>query len=113
MTTWQSLNKENQEMVDKFTSLAIIQTKEVENAFRCVNRAAFVSSSLYSEAFMDVPIKEEPHLHLSAPHIYATILEDLELEPGKFINTLDHIKFKDFKAFSICHKPLNVFENSR
>lgn len=82
-TTWQSLNKENQEMVDKFISLAIIQSKEVENAFRCVNRAAFVSRSLYSEAFMDVPIKESPHLHLSAPHIYATILEDLELEPGK------------------------------
>lgn len=85
MTTWQSLNKGNQEMVDKFTRLAIIQTKEVENAFRCVNRAAFVSNELLSEAFSDVPIKGSPHLHMSAPHIYATILEDLDLEPGMYL----------------------------
>ena len=88
MTTWQSLNRENQEMVDKFTRLAIIRTKEVENAFRCVNRAAFVFKELFSEAFTDAPLRGSPHLHISAPNVYATVLEDLDLEPGMFDNQL-------------------------
>ena len=100
-TTWQSLNKKNQDMVDKFTRLAIIQTKEVENAFRCVNRAAFVPRNLYSEAFIDVPIKGSPNLHLSAPHIYATILEDLELEPGNLKTIYIDVGVKNLKCLKL------------
>lgn len=93
MTTWQSLYKENQEMVDKFTRLAIIQSKEVEKSFRCVSRAAFVSKDLLDESFMDAPIRGSPHIHMSAPHMYAAILEDLELEPGIMFFNLHQILY--------------------
>lgn len=87
MSSWQSYNNQSQEMVDKFTRLAIITSKEVENAFRCVSRAAFVSKGMLAEAFVDAPIRGVPHIHMSAPHMYAAILEDLELEPGmSFLN---------------------------
>ena len=83
MPSWEVYNSQNQEMVEKFTRLAIISSKEVENAFRCVSRAAFVSKELLKESFVDAPIRGSPHIHMSAPHMYAAILEDLELEPGQ------------------------------
>lgn len=87
MTSWQSLYSKNEDMVDKFSLLAIISSKEVENAFRCVNRAAFVSKEIIDEAFNDAPLKGSPHIHMSAPHIYAAILEDLEIEPGEILSS--------------------------
>ena len=82
---WQSLSRNNQEMVDKFVRLGIIESKAVENAFRCVSRAAFVPEHQIDEAFRDTPLRGSPHIHMSAPHMYASILEDLELEEGMLI----------------------------
>ena len=82
---WQDYDNQNQQMVDKFIKLGVISSKDVENAFRCVSRAAFVSKNLLGDAFNDAPIRGSPHIHMSAPLMYAAILEDLELEPGFFI----------------------------
>lgn len=72
-------------MVDKFTRLGIIESSDVERAFRCVSRAAFVPSDLLEDAFKDTPLRGSHHVHLSAPHMYATIMEELELDVGMLI----------------------------
>ena len=72
-------------MVDKFTRLGIIESSDVERAFRCVSRAAFVPSDLLEDAFKDTPLRGSHHVHLSAPHMYATILEELELDVGEYV----------------------------
>eukprot|EP00794_Sanderia_malayensis_P004582 gene4582-5184_t len=84
---WLSYSKNNQEMVDKFTRLGIIESSEVEKAFRCVSRAAFVPDDLLDDAFKDTPLRGSCQVHMSAPHMYAAILEELELDSGmSFLN---------------------------
>lgn len=80
---WRYTGKKNEEMVDKFAHTGIISTKDVEDAFRAVPRGAFVPPDLQDEAYVDAPIRGDPHVHLSAPHMYATVLEALQLTPGK------------------------------
>lgn len=69
-------------MVDKLVHMGVISIKEVEEAFRAVPRGAFVSPDLQLEAYIDAPLLGDPHLHMSAPHMYATVLEALDLSPG-------------------------------
>ena len=80
---WRFFGKNNDEMVTKFAQIGFICTKSVEDAFRAVPRGAFVPLELQDEAYDDSPIRGDPHVHLSAPHMYATVLEALQLTPGK------------------------------
>lgn len=79
---WRYTGRNNGEMVDKFVHMGVITTKEVEDAFRAVPRGAFVPHDLQLEAYIDSPLRGEPHVHMSAPHMYATVLEALRLSPG-------------------------------
>lgn len=84
---WRCTGRNNEEMVDKFVHMGVITTKEVEDAFRAVPRGAFVPNDLQLEAYVDSPLRGEPHVHMSAPHMYATVLEALKLSPGlSFLN---------------------------
>lgn len=84
---WRCTGRNNEEMVDKFVQTGVITTKEVEDAFRAVPRGAFVPHDLQLEAYVDSPLRGEPHVHLSAPHMYATVMEALKLSPGmSFLN---------------------------
>lgn len=84
---WRCTGRSNEEMVDKFVHMGVIITSEVEDAFRAVPRGAFVPHDLQVEAYIDSPLRGEPHVHLSAPHMYATVLEALQLSPGlSFLN---------------------------
>ena len=80
--SWRCSGRNNEEMVDKFIQMGIITAKEVEEAFRAVPRGAFVPADLQVEAYIDSPLRGEPHVHLSAPHMYATVLGALDLSPG-------------------------------
>lgn len=73
----------NDKMVDKFGETGIIKTKEVEDAFRAVPRGAFLPPDLKIKAYEDSPIQGDPHIHMSAPHMYAIVLEALQLSSGK------------------------------
>lgn len=75
--------RNNEEMVDRFVEAGLISSKEVEDTFRAVPRGAFVPSEQFDEAYFDSPLRGDPHVHMSAPHMYATILEALDLCPGK------------------------------
>ena len=81
---WRCTGRNNEEMVEKFVHMGVITTKEVEDAFRAVPRGAFVPHDLQLEAYVDSPLRSrgEPHVHMSAPHMYATVLEALNLSPG-------------------------------
>ncbi|XP_020623627.1 uncharacterized protein LOC110061133 [Orbicella faveolata] len=84
---WRCTGRNNEEMVDKLVHMGVITVKEVEDAFRAVPRGAFVSPDLQLEAYIDAPLLGDPHLHMSAPHMYATVLEALDLSPGlSFLN---------------------------
>jgi len=87
---WRCTGRNNEEMVDKLVHMGVITVKEVEDAFRAVPRGAFVSPDLQLEAYIDAPLLGDPHLHMSAPHMYATVLEALDLSPGRglFISVL-------------------------
>ena len=81
---WRCTGRNNDEMVDKFVHMGIITSKEVEDSFRLIPRGAFVPTERQDEAYVDAPIRGDPHVHMSAPHMYATILEALDLQPGLF-----------------------------
>lgn len=56
------------------------------NAFRLTDRGDFVVPSHKSEAYFDRPFKRS-FVHLSAPHMYATVLEKLDIKQGHaFLN---------------------------
>lgn len=80
---WRCTGRNNEEMVDKLVHMGVITSKEVEEAFRAVPRGAFVAPDLQVEAYIDAPLVGDHHLHMSAPHMYATVMEALDLSPGR------------------------------
>ena len=81
---WRSLSESNEDMVKNFKETSIIRSKEVEDAFLNVPRAAFLPEYLHDEAYADYPLRGDDHLHMSAPHMYATVLEALDLLEGLY-----------------------------
>ncbi|KAF2351099.1 S-adenosyl-L-methionine-dependent methyltransferase [Trinorchestia longiramus] len=79
-----SVSYNNDDMVTKLINAQYIKTPCVERAFRAVDRGNYVlhKDSAYSDSAW-----RTDHLHLSAPCIYAQVLEGLLLEPGqRFLN---------------------------
>lgn len=82
---WRTYNDSNEEMVKNFKQMSIISSKQVEDAFLNVPRAAFLPEFLHDEAYADYPVRGDDHLHMSAPHMYATVLEALNMKEGMLI----------------------------
>lgn len=76
---WRSSGNTNKEMVDNLKRNGLILTSHIEHGFRQVDRTYFVPKGMEEEAHLDQPLKEG-NLHISAPHIYSSALEELELE---------------------------------
>ena len=69
-------------MVDSGT----LRTKKAIDAFRGTDRATFLNEPSDPSVYVDMPLRQRL-LHLSAPSIYATALEALELDEGhSFLN---------------------------
>ncbi|KAL7580248.1 hypothetical protein ACA910_012985 [Epithemia clementina (nom. ined.)] len=77
---WRSSGTNNDEMVDNLKRFGVIHSPAVEEAFRGVDRRFFVPKNLQSLAHTDQPLKEG-NIHISAPHIYGSVVEALELSP--------------------------------
>eukprot|EP00980_Cylindrotheca_fusiformis_P012388 scaffold3043_cov121-Cylindrotheca_fusiformis.AAC.4 len=60
----------------------------VEEGFRHVDRRIFVPRMVRDMSYADQPLKEG-NVHLSAPHIYGTVLEALELPPNTSMSFLN------------------------
>jgi len=99
---WRAWGKDQQELVQRLQENDVLRSQSVEHAFRLVDRARFLplplpsssSSStpsaattaaalrdLREQAYIDAPCKIGK-VHLSAPHMYALVLEKLRLRPG-------------------------------
>mmetsp|Transcript_18720 Transcript_18720/g.40296 ORF Transcript_18720/g.40296 Transcript_18720/m.40296 type:complete len:511 (+) Transcript_18720:131-1663(+) len=85
---WRSSGTTNDEMVDNLKRFGVIHTEPVEEAFRAVDRRFFVPRSMQYMAHTDQPLKEG-HIHISAPHIYGSIVEALELKSNSSLSFLN------------------------
>lgn len=76
----------NDELTNAMVRMKSLFTTDVERAFRCVDRSLYFIDSEKRVAFRDTAWMSDP-VHLSAPSVYATVLECLELRNGnKFLN---------------------------
>lgn len=76
----------NDELINSLIKNDYIHTKEVEKAFRSVDRGFYFSNDDKRFAYRDLAWQSK-ELHLSAPCVYATVLECLELRSGHtFLN---------------------------
>merc|ERR550539_279619 len=85
---WRSSGETNEELVDNMVGNGLISSEEFEEAFRRVDRKHFVPKGYEDEAYGDRPIRKG-HIHLSAPHIYCSVLDALELHPNSSLSFLN------------------------
>ncbi|VDN26253.1 unnamed protein product [Gongylonema pulchrum] len=86
-----SSGNDNDDLVDKLIESDIISSKTVEFALRLVDRRRFFPENGRDMAYRDLAWKSDTgspgRIHLSAPCIYANVLECLKLAEGqKFLN---------------------------
>lgn len=83
---WLSVGTTNDDLCDKMIMNGVLEEGEILNAFRSVDRGDFVPEEDRIQAYHDRPFKKGS-IHISAPHMYVTVLEALDLKPGNaFLN---------------------------
>jgi len=85
---WRSSGSSNTDMVDKLKQYGVIKSNHVEEGFRNVDRKLFVPVGNESIAHSDQPLKEG-NVHISAPHIYSSAIEALDLVPNSSTSFLN------------------------
>jgi len=70
------------------TGFGVISSDAIESGFRKVDRKFFVPKGNEDMAHLDQPLKEG-NVHISAPHIYGSALEALELIPNSPLSFLN------------------------
>lgn len=81
-----SAGVDNDELVDNLKAANYIRTPLLERVFRAVDRGDYFTSENRELAYRDNAWKKG-NLHLSAPCIYAKVMEGLQLAPGQsFLN---------------------------
>lgn len=84
-------SSDNDDLVDYLVNNKFLRSKRVEVAMRLVDRGRFLPKRFRGEAYKDSPLKVDDgvlgQVHLSAPCIYANVLEALSFEDGhSFLN---------------------------
>jgi protein-L-isoaspartate(D-aspartate) O-methyltransferase len=69
-------------MIKHLISAGYIRTPEVERAMRSVHREKFVPESMAKDAYVDSPLPIGQGQTISALHMVAIMLEELELRPN-------------------------------
>eukprot|EP01039_Chlorochromonas_danica_P007794 gene7794-8605_t len=83
---WLSVGNSNEELCEKMTLHGVLSPGPVLNAFLRTDRGDFVTPEDRSIIYLDRPFKRGS-IHISAPHMYATVLNALELDQGlSFLN---------------------------
>lgn len=73
---------ERARLVDSLRRRGYVSTPEVEAAMRRVSREEFVPEHLRDDAYIDSPLPIGEGQTISAPHMVAIMVEQLELRPG-------------------------------
>lgn len=86
-----SIGKDNDELIDNLVGHDSVKTEQIEKIMRLVDRGVFMPESARENAYKDSAWKSETgepgFLHISAPCIYASVLENLDLKKGmSFLN---------------------------
>ena len=79
-STDQFISRRNK-LVDHLVSGGYVKSPEVERAMRAVPRELFVTNELTNEAYIDSPMPIGKGQTISAPHMVAIMLEELDLKP--------------------------------
>jgi protein-L-isoaspartate O-methyltransferase len=83
---WRSGGSTNAEMCEQLRRNQIITKPEVLDAFLKVERGFFVPESVQRHAYDDSPLRADG-VHMSAPHIYGSIMDALDVKEGNsFLN---------------------------
>lgn len=81
-----STGQDHDDLVDKLKTANYIKTDTIETVYRAVDRAFYFLPECRDNAYRDLAWKKG-NIHLSAPCIYAEVMESLCLEPGlSFLN---------------------------
>lgn len=81
-----SAGHDHDDLIDKLKDANYVKTPSVEGVYRAVDRAFYFLPECQDSAYKDLAWKKG-NIHLSAPCIYAEVLESLSLEPGlSFLN---------------------------
>ncbi|KAK3891767.1 hypothetical protein Pcinc_004347 [Petrolisthes cinctipes] len=81
-----SAGVDNDDLVDNLKAASYISTPLLERVFRAVDRGDYFTTENREQAYRDSAWKKG-NLHLSAPCIYAKVMEGLQLAPGhSFLN---------------------------
>ncbi|VDP91349.1 unnamed protein product [Echinostoma caproni] len=80
-----SHGRDNESLMDKLVTAGYTLPSEVERAMRLVDRGSYFEEKS-ARAYVDLAWRSGS-LHLSAPSIYMTALDNLDLQPGlHFLN---------------------------
>jgi protein-L-isoaspartate O-methyltransferase len=83
---WSSSATTNDTLITKLKDNHLLHTPEIENAFRRIDRQHFSPISVAHITYADAPLRYED-IHMSAPHMYALVMEALEMKPEQsFLN---------------------------
>ena len=81
-----SAGESNDDLVQNLVDAEYIKTDEVEKVFRAVDRADYYLPDHRDSAYKDLAWKHNNY-HMSAPCIYAEVMESLKLKAGmSFLN---------------------------
>ncbi|XP_053625742.1 uncharacterized protein LOC128683808 [Plodia interpunctella] len=81
-----SSGRDNDELIDNLMGSNYIRTRAVEQVFRALDRADYMTRDARDQAYKDLAWRSGL-LHMSAPCIYSEVMENLELKPGlTFLN---------------------------
>jgi len=81
-----SAGQTNDELIDNLVEAEYIKSSDVEKVFRAVDRGDYYLPEHKDSAYKDLAWKNG-NIHLSAPCIYAEVMESLQLKPGlSFLN---------------------------
>ena len=74
--------KDNDELVDNLIEAKFLFNPNICNIFRRVDRGDFYPGEVQRDAYRDQAMRSG-NLHLSAPCIYCSVMENMDFEPGK------------------------------
>ena len=91
---WRSDSESNEELAEKLEANDLISSPHIIAAFRAVDRGFFVPAACRAAIYLDRPFRQElpgqeGALHMSAPHMYAMMLEALDISPDSGARVLN------------------------